>query len=79
MTARTLAGLEMLDRLFRRMVYLGCILTVIGVLIGLLLSDAAEAMVISFSIGVGAMTTWAGLRGHKKTATSLQRLKANSP
>lgn len=45
------------------MIYIGILLVVIGTGVGVFLSGAAEADVISCSAGVGGMTIYAGARG----------------
>ena len=74
MSELNLRGLETLIRVFTWMIYIGVVVMVIGVIVGLLLGGAAEAVLIGASVGAGGLCTFAGVRGRKRGRESLGRL-----
>lgn len=78
MTEKNLTGLEMLLRLFSRMIYLGIILAIVGVVVGVFLPGVEAVAVISLCVGAGAMMVIAGLTGRRRSGASLERLRGQS-
>ena len=78
MSQKNLRGLEMLMRMFSRMVYIGLVVIGVGVVFGVFLPGSAEAIVISVCVGGGGLMVFAGLRGRKRSGEALTRLRGDS-
>jgi hypothetical protein len=77
MSDKRYRGLEMLMRMFTRMVYVGITVVATGLIVGVFLRGAAEAVVISACAGGGGMMVFAGLRGQKRSRIALVRLRGD--
>ena len=75
MSELDLRGLVMLVHLFTLMIYIGVVVIVGGVIVGLVLGGAAGAVVLSASLGAGGVCVIVGVRSRGRGKATLGRLQ----